>query len=318
MKTTSDNFQGVGFLVLAMLIFSLQDIAVKFIGGDYSVIEIVTFRTIIALPATLVLFRLEGNRGIPKTKQHRLEYLRGTFLVLSYTTHFMGLASLALADIASIKFSSPMIITLLSVMFLNEKVELKRWLALMVGFIGVLLIVKPGSPTFNMGSIFILISTLFYALAVLVTRKLRATDSSATMAYYSSLVYLVASIVLAPLPVLVGEMPNAQAGIAFLFRAWTMPALLDLVIMCGLGMVWATGMYCIARAYSLALASVAAPFEYLALPIAAMWGFVLWRDVPALTTWIGALLTIGSGLYILYREGKEQPMIVESGKQSAA
>jgi drug/metabolite transporter (DMT)-like permease len=311
MNATSNNIRGVGFLVLAMLIFSLQDIAIKWIGGDYSVIEIVIFRSLVALPCTLLLFRLEGNRGFPTTQQRRLEYARGIVLVLSYTTHMMGLASLPLADLASIRFSAPLMITLLSVVLLGEKVELHKWLALIVGFGGVLLIVRPGSSAFNMGSIFILLSALFYALSIMITRRLRTTDSSATMAYYSSFVYLMVAFILAPLPIVVGDIPDAQPGIAFLFRAWTMPTLLDLVIMLGLGLVWAGGMYCVARAYSLALASIAAPFEYVTLPINVIWGFLIWQEVPTQATWIGAFLTVGSGLYILYRERREQAVMIE-------
>ena len=302
MKTTSDNIRGVSFLVLAILIFSLQNIAVKWIGGDYSVLEIVTFRSLIALPCTLILFRWEGKRGLPPTRRHKLEYVRGVFLFLSYTTHFMGLAALPLADIESIRFSAPLMITFLSVVMLGEKVGPRRWLALIVGFVGVLFIVRPGSVTFNIGSIFILISVLFYALSVMITRKLQTTDSSATMAYYSSLVYLVAAFILTPLAIVVGEIPDAHPSIAFLFRAWSMPTLLDWVIMSGLGLVWAGGMYSMARAYSLALASVAAPFEYVSLPISVMWGFVIWQEVPTLMTLAGAFLTLFSGMYILYRE----------------
>ena len=302
MKTTSDNIRGVRFLVLAILIFSLQNIAVKWIGGDYSVLEIVTFRSLIALPCTLILFRWEGKRGLPPTRRHKLEYVRGVFLFLSYTTHFMGLAALPLADIESIRFSAPLMITFLSVVMLGEKVGPRRWLALIVGFVGVLFIVRPGSVTFNIGSIFILISVLFYALSVMITRKLQTTDSSATMAYYSSLVYLVAAFILTPLAIVVGEIPDAHPSIAFLFRAWSMPTLLDWVIMSGLGLVWAGGMYFMARAYSLALASVAAPFEYVSLPISVMWGFVIWQEVPTLMTLAGAFLTLFSGMYILYRE----------------
>lgn len=306
MKTSSGNIQGVGFLVLALLIFSLQDIAVKWIGGDYSLFEMVALRSLVAWPAAYLLFRLEGNRGRPITQRHRLEYIRGVFLFLSYTTYMMGLAALPLADIATIRNSGPLMITLLSVVWLGEKVESRHWFALAAGFVGVLLIVQPGAATFNLGSVFALIATLFYALNVMITRKLRATDSSATMAYYSSLVYLLAAFVLAPLFMVVGEMPDAHPSIAFLFRAWTVPTLLDLIIMAGLGLVWASGMYFIARAYSAAQASVAAPFEYLALPISAAWGFLLWQEVPTLATWIGAALTIGSGLYILYRERQAQ------------
>jgi drug/metabolite transporter (DMT)-like permease len=309
MKTTSDNIRGVGFLVLGMLIFSLQDIAVKWIGGDYSVLEIVVLRSLMALPLTLLFFRYEGKRGLPATQRHKLEYVRGFLLFLSYTTHFMGLAALPLADIAAIRFSAPLMITFLSVVLLDETVGPRRWLALIVGFIGVLFIVNPGSATFNIGSIFILMSTLFYALSVMITRQLRTTDSSATMAYYSSLVYLVVSFILAPLAVVFGETPEAHPSIAFLFRAWTMPTLLDWLIMSGgLGLIWASGMYLMARAYSLAQASVAAPFEYVTLPINVMWGFVLWQEIPTLATWAGAALTLLSGLYILYRERRERPV----------
>jgi drug/metabolite transporter (DMT)-like permease len=245
---------------------------------------------------------------LPTTQQPWLEYIRGFFLFLSFTTYMMGLAALPLADIAAIRNSAPLMITFLSVVWLGEKVGPRRWLALFVGFIGVLLIVRPGSAAFNLGSIFALIATLFYALSVIITRKLQTTDSGATMAYYSSLVYLVIAFILAPLSGVVGEIPNAHPSIAFLFRAWTTPSLLDWAIMAGLGLVWAGGMYFIARAYSLAQASVVAPFEYTPLLFNVMWGFLIWREVPTLATLVGALLTLLSGLYILYRERAERPV----------
>lgn len=315
LKTFTSAIQGVGFLVLALVIFSLQDIAVKWIGSDYSVIQIVILRSAIALPATLVLFRLEGGRGRPTTKRRKLEYLRGFLLFLSFTAHMMSLAALPLAEIATIRNSGPLMITLFSVLLLGEKVGLHHWLALLVGFVGVLLIVEPGSASFNLGSVFALLATLCYVLNVIITRKLHTTDSSATMAYYSSLIYLVAALIVAPLPALVGEMPDAHPSITSFFHAWAMPGVLDLLIMAGLGLVWAVGTYLIARAYSSSQASVAAPFEYVTLPISVIWGFLLWQEVPTLTTWLGAILTVGSGLYILQRERKKQP---ETVKPSAA
>ncbi len=223
----------------------------------------------------------------------------------------MGLAALPLAEVESIRFSGPIMITILSVFILGEKVASSRWLVLFVGFLGVLLIVRPGSATFNLGSIFILISVLFYALTVMSTRKLQATDSSATMAYFSSLVYLAAALILVPLTLMIGEIPDAHPSIAFLFRAWTMPTLLDGIIMCGLGLVWAGWTYFMARAYSLAQASVAAPFEYLSLPINVMWGFAIWREIPTLMTWAGAALTLLSGMFILYLDRKARQTSAE-------
>jgi drug/metabolite transporter (DMT)-like permease len=145
---------------------------------------------------------------------------------------------------------------------------------------------------------------LFYALTVMLTRKLQTSDSSATMAYFSSLVYLGAAFVLAPLSAFFGETPDAHPSIAFLIRAWSMPTLFDLLVMAGLGLIWAGWMYFMSRAYSVAQASVIAPFEYVSLPINIMWGFLIWQEVPTVMTLLGAFLTLISGLYILYRERK--------------
>lgn len=301
-STTRSNIKGISFLLLAMLIISLQNIAIKWIGGDYPVLEIVILRNLVALPFTLLFFRYEGGRGLPSTQRHKLEILRGLLLFLSYTTYMMGLAALPLAEIEALRFSGPLLITILSVVMLGEKVNIRRWLAIVVGFIGVLLIIRPGSASFNLGSIFILISVLFYALTVIITRKLQTTDSSATMAYFSSFVYLAAALILVPFTTLIGENPDAHPSIAFLFRSWSIPSFLDLIMMSGLGLVWAGWMYYMSRAYSLAQASVAAPFEYVSLLISIFWGYVIWREVPTVMTIAGAALTLLSGMYILYRE----------------
>ena len=304
MTKYNDNIQGIIWIILGMFVFSIQNIAIKWISGDYPVLQIVILRSLVALPLTVLFFQMEGNRGLPSTVQKRLEYTRGFLLFLSYNCYFMGVAALPLAEVASIRFSAPLVITALSVVVLGEKVSARSWLALLIGFAGVLFIVRPGSASFNLGSVFILMATLFYASSLMLTRRLRTYDSSATMAYYCTLVYLISAFALAPIVSLVGEAPNAHPSIAFLFRAWSMPALIDFSIMAGLGLVWAVGMFCMAKAYSLALASVAAPFEYITLPINAMWGYVIWSEIPTFATWIGAGLTLSCGLYILLRESR--------------
>ncbi len=309
MKKTSSNLKGIFFLILATFIISLQNIAIKWIGGDYSALEIVAVRSLIALPCILIFYRFEGKRGLPKTQHPRLELLRGFFLFLSYTAFMMGLAALPLAEIEAIRFSVPLVITLLSVVMLGEKVGLRRWLALLVGFIGVLLVVRPGSATFNLGSIFVLGTVLFYALTVILTRKLKNDDSSATMSFFSSLVYLAAALILVPLPALIGDVPNAHPSIAFLIRPWSMPTLMDLGVMAGLGLIWSGWMVFLSRAYSEAQASVLAPFEYLSLPINILWGFLFWREIPTWITLAGAALTLFSGLYVLYQERKDRPEV---------
>lgn len=312
MEQREKNLLGIGFVVLGMLIFSLQDVAVKRFSGQYPILEIVLFRSLTALPVTLLFFRGEGRHGLPTTRRPLLEIIRGGFYFLSFTTYMMGVAALPLGDMAAIRNSAPLMITLLSAMFLGEGISLPRWLGLLTGFVGVLLIVQPGTATFNLGSVFALIATLFYALNVILTRKLHRTDSSATMAFYSSLVYLGASFLLAPLSMLVGEVPDAHPSIAFLFAPWRIPSPLDLLIMLGLGLVWAAGMYCIARAYSLGQAPVVAPFEYSSLPINILWGMLLWHHLPTAIMLSGATLTLLSGLYLIYRERRESMLKVEA------
>ncbi|MEN9562293.1 MAG: hypothetical protein RIR73_537, partial [Chloroflexota bacterium] len=297
MQNTS-NLKGIGFLVLALLIGSTQAAAVKWIGGNYSVLQIVTVRSLVALPITVLFFRLEGGKGLPTTNHRTTQYVRGFFLFLSYTTYMMGLAALPLADVEALRFSAPLMITVLSVFMLAEKVELQRWLALIVGFAGILLIVQPGSTRFNEGTLFVLISILFYALTAILTRKLKSADSSATMAYFSSWVYLISAFVFSPLAAAVGEIPNAHPSVGFLFHAWTIPTPLDFSIMCGLGLIWSLWAYFMNRAYSSAQASVVAPFEYTSLPINILLGYLFWREIPTLLTLTGAALTLASGMFI--------------------
>jgi drug/metabolite transporter (DMT)-like permease len=144
MASKNNNIAGIAFVALAMLLFSFQEVAVKWIGGNYSVIEIVVLCGVVALPATLVLFRLKGSRGRPSTQRHKLQYVRGFFLFVSFTSYMMGVAALPLAELATIRNSAPLIITFLSVVWLGEKVGLRHWLTLFVGFVGVLFIVNPG------------------------------------------------------------------------------------------------------------------------------------------------------------------------------
>ena len=296
------NIRGIAFLVTGMAIFSLQNVAIRAISDFYAVLEIVIVRSLIALPCILLFFRMEGGRGLPSTHRLGLEVVRGLLLFISYTTYFMGLAALSLADAAAIRFSAPMFLTLFSVTLLGETVGPRRWGALLVGFAGVLLIIQPGAANFNIGSIFVLVTTITYALSAICTRLLRGSESSASMAFFSTLTYLAGAFLFGPLFAAIGDAGVTHPSMLFLLRSWALPTAPHFAIMMALGVVWASGMYCVARAYSLALASVAAPFEYVTLPINMGWGYLIWHEIPTAVTWVGAFLTVGSGLYITYRE----------------
>ena len=197
--------------------------------------------------------------------------------------------ALPLAEIAAIRFSAPLMITALSVVLLSEKVRPSRWVALSCRFYrGSHHCQTRFDQLPNIGSIFILLSTLFYA-------PLRYTHTPAPgdrQQCHDGLLQFAFLPGCRFYPGAAGDCgwtnPNAPPSIVFLFHAWAMPTLLDLIVMAGLGLVWAGGMYFMARAYSLALASVVAPFEYVTLPINTLWGLVLWHQFPTLATWVGA------------------------------
>ena len=232
----SPKVPGIYFLIAGMFVLSLQNIAVRAIDERYAVLEIVVVRSLVAMPCTLLLLRYEGNRGLPRTTKRRLHVMRGLLLFVAYTTYFMGLAAIPLADATEVRFSSVLFLTLFSVLMLGEMVGVRRWLAVTAGFDGVLLIVKPGAITVNIGSLFVLITAITISLSSILTRRLRFTDSSAAMAYYSTLVYLGAALILGPVLSTAGADSNAHPSIAFLLRSWAVPTLADLTIMVALGL----------------------------------------------------------------------------------
>ena len=301
-NSPNSNLQGILFLILALWIISTQSIVVKLLAGSYPVLQMVVLRNLVALPITLFLYRSEGGRGMPLSKKPGLEILRGIFLFVSYTSYMMGVVDLQLSQVEAIRFSGPVMIMLFSIILLKERVVWYRWIMLAVGLAGVTMIIRPGSSDFNSASILILVSVLFYALTAIVTGKLKDYDRSGTMAFYSSAVYLACALILTPVTLMVGELPDAPGSISFLFNTWTMPSLLDGIIMCSLGLVWAGWTYSMTHAYSLAPASVLAGYEYLSLPINAFWGFLIWKEIPALSTLGGSGMIILAGFFVAYMD----------------
>jgi drug/metabolite transporter (DMT)-like permease len=215
---------------------------------------------------------------------------------------FLGLAALPIADATAIFFVSPLVITVFSVIFLQETVGIRRWSAIAVGFAGVLVIVKPGTAAFQLASLLPIGAAFLYATLHMLTRKIGGTESAPTMAFYIQLTFIIASTVIG-LGLGDGRFAgSAHPSLDFLLRAWTWPALGDYPILILLGISGMLGGLFISQAYRLSEAAFAAPFEYVAMPLAIMWGVVVFGTFPDATAWIGIALIVGSGLYLLWRE----------------
>lgn len=293
---------GISAAVGGLFLFSLQDVVIKFFSSDYSVLQIVVIRGLVAtlIVAALVAISL-GPTGFT-VRNPVLILSKGLLGFLSYLTYYMAIASLPLADVVAITFSAPILVTVMSALLLRENVGVRRWLAVVVGFVGVLLVVGPGGRIADMAVSFAAIAALTYAINSVIARYIGPEDKPLTVTFYFTLAHFLGGVMTSILVIAIGPMLQANhPSLAFLIRPWSMENDLDLLIMVALGVNAAVGFYCLNKAYLSAPASTVAPFEYTYILWAVMFGYLFWSEIPSLYTLAGALLLISGNLYTLHR-----------------
>jgi drug/metabolite transporter (DMT)-like permease len=283
--------------------FSVNDVGIKFLSGDYALHQVVFIRAVVALMVfTCLVMPFAGGLTVLRTRRPIMHLMRGLCVVMANMCLFLGLAAMPIADATAIFFVSPLVITVFSVIFLRETVGPRRWAAIAVGFIGVMIIVKPGTAAFQPASLLPVAAAVLYASLHMLTRRIGGTESAATMAAYIQITFLGASALIG---LAIGDGRFAGSGhpsLEFLFRGWTWPARDDYPILAVLGVSGVFGGLFISQAYRLSEAAFAAPFEYVAMPMAIFWGVAVFGTWPDATAWVGIALIIGSGLYLLWRE----------------
>lgn len=307
----------IACLLAGVLLFSLQDVAIKHFSAEYSVLQIVVVRGVVAvMVVAAILFWIHGPAGFA-VRQPGLIVSKGLLAFLSYLVYYMAIASLPLADVVAITFSAPILVIVLSALLLREPVGPRRWLAVVVGFVGVLIVVGPSGKMANLAVSLAALAAFSYALSSVIARYIGPEDRPWTVTFYFTLAHflggcLVSALVFFWAPVL----PDPHPSMAFLLRPWASGEQLDLLSIGVLGVNAAAGFYFLNKAYLSAPASTVAPFEYTYLLWAILFGYLLWSEVPEATTFVGVALLIGSNLYILQRElvGKRQTRVPSIGK----
>ena len=289
----------------AAIFFSINDMAIKFLSDSYALHQVILIRSTLGLIFVLALVApFTVGWSIPRTKRLHLHLIRGLFVVMANMLFFLGLAAMPLADAVAIFFISPLVITIFSIVFLGERVGPLRWMAIAVGLIGVMIIVRPGTSAFQLASLLPMTAAVCYAALHIMTRKIGTADSAATMAFYIQIVFIVVCLVIG---LAVGDGrygDQSDPSLAFLFRAWSWPAMSDWPVFLVIGFGVAVGGYLISQAYRVAEAAFVAPFEYIAMPLSVLFGYLIFDEVPDLTTILGASLIIASGLFTVWRETK--------------
>ena len=273
----------VAFLLFGVFAGLSLDLCAKWLLADYSLAQFVFLRSIFGVSFFLITARFYGGLGSLRTSRWKWHLLRTLFATGAMFGFFYGISRMPLVNALTIAFTAPLFVTGLSVPFLGEHVGWRRWLAVVVGFIGVLIVLRPGPGMFTPAAIGVIIAAICYAGLALTARKLAATESSFSLAVYVVTGPFLVSAILIP-----GDFTAPTAGGWFFF------------VLAGIcsAMAWVG----IVGGYRRAPPAMLAPFEYTALIGAAIAGYLIWDEVPDVWVIAGGLVIITSGLFIVYRE----------------
>jgi len=279
-----DARYGVWMMMASVLLFSVMDATVKWLGDSYPTSHIVLFRCAVALPVVMIFVHRAGGIASLKTKRLKIHILRAVVGLGAMACAFWAFSQMRLADAVAILFAAPIFMTALAVPLLKEPVGPRRWTAVGLGFVGVLVIVNPGAGVFSAGAWAALAAAALMALAMIVIRKLSSTEPASTITFYFTAI-------------------GAVVGLIWtLADGWRAPVGLDLWLMIGVGVFGAVAQYAMTLAFRHAEVSQVAPLEYGALIWSTAIGYIVWQEIPGARTWLGAAIIVGAGLYMLYRE----------------
>ena len=293
---------GIACVVGAVTVLVLQDALIKWLSGDYALHEIVLVRAASAVCVTLFVMRLEGGIHLLRTRRLGLHLVRAGLLIVANTAFFLALAAMTIAEATSILFVAPVLITAFSALLLHETVGPRRWAAVCVGLAGVIVMLRPGEDALRLVALLPIVAAAAYALMQIVTRRLGTTERASTIAFYAQAGFIAVSVAIGLVAGHGRFAPEDNASLAFLLRAWTVPSVPDAALFLAIGVINGVGGYLMSQAYRITRPSVLAPFEYVALPMAVIWGVVFFADWPDPITYAGMALICGSGLYVLHRE----------------
>jgi drug/metabolite transporter (DMT)-like permease len=274
--------RGILWMLLTSLLFVSLDATAKYLTRRYPVAEIVWARYLFHVVFSMI-WAAPQLSVVLRRARFGMQAARGLALVATTGLYFIGISTIPLAEATSIQFLSPILVTALSVPLLGEQVGLRRWIGVGVGFVGAIIIVRPGAGILHAAALVVLASSFINALYLIATRVLNRTDYPLTTNIYSAAV-------------------GAAAASLFLPFGWVTPDLEGWLLMALAGFFGTTGHFCLIKAFAAAPPVAVVPFSYLGLLWSTLYGYLLFGDLPDHWTLLGALIIVGSGLYIFYRE----------------
>ncbi len=303
------------FIILAMTCISINDMLIKFLSGDYPLHQMIFLRSVIGIVFSFIILQVEGGFSLLRTDRVWLHLLRGLCIVGANMAFFAAIAVIPLADATALFFVAPLFITILAIPFLGERVGSRRLGAVAFGFLGVLIMLRPGglgaesAPDWRI--LLLPIAGAFgYACMQILTRKLGVASKASALAVYVQGTFIAVSLIFWAAA---GDGRFAEGienkSLIFLMRAWTWPSDDDWSLFFLLGGMAAVIGYALSQAYRLADAATIAPFEYLALPLSIFWGWVMFGHFPDRWVLLGIAMIAAAGVYVFARERKKSSTV---------
>ncbi|MES0808526.1 DMT family transporter [Roseibium sp. SCPC15] len=274
---------GIIMMSVGVACLCVSDAIAKALTADYPPIQILFLRNLIALPFAMLIALKLGGRAALYTHRPAAHLVRGLLWLAAASLFFTSFIYLGLAEATALVFAMPVFVTALSALVLKQPVGWRRWSAVLIGLLGVIVVVRPGFGAFQAASFLPLGTAFFYAMLMISARWVDPRESVWTL-----MLYLVGA----------GALLSAFAMPFF----WVSPRLEDAWLFLGIALFGTSGITLMTQAFRLAPASVVAPFDYSALLWATLFGWLLWEEIPDAATYAGAAIIIASGTYIVYRE----------------
>ena len=269
-------------MFLSVCAFSLMDLIVKW-SENYPVGEVLFFRGCFGIIPLLFLIPKDRYSDFYKTTKPFLHFKRCIAGLIAIVAIFIALRKLPLATVTSISFAAPIFTTILSIFLLNEKVGLYRWIAVIVGFVGILIISEPGFSSLNIYYFYPIIFCLGLSYVAIAIRKLSSSEPVWLISFYFSLSIMIISFFTIP-------------------QGWVMPSFKDLFLLSSIGILGGLANLWLTQSYKFSEVSLVTPLKYLGLLFAIFFGFIIWNEIPTFKTLIGSFLVIASSLIIFRRE----------------
>lgn len=277
---------GILLMILGIFLFSLNDALGKWLVGTYSVSMVLLFRSIAALVLLAPFVHRDGGiRGLMAAPRPWVQLARVALATLEVGFFYWSVRYLPLADVMTYYLAGPIYVAALSALVLKERIDARRWAAILVGFVGVIIVLKPSAASLTPPAFVAITGSFVFAVLMLVTRQLRGTKDSTLLAFTTTAA-MMAGAVTAPF-------------------AWVTPTLRDFGLLSLVGVVALVASLCVNRSLKLAPASVVVPYQYTMILWAGLFGYVFFGDAPKLNLIIGALIIVAAGLYIFLREQKD-------------